>query len=268
MTLPAETLGSFARTHLPALEADDVTFNIQIAAIEAALKDPTGFAFWSLGGPGHCATLTPGRSLLLGNLDAVQCQELARITRFDAYPGVVGAEPAVTQFVTAAKGLGLAFCETIPMRLHILTDPPAYPACPGVSRPVEAADAPLLFEWMTAFHEEAVPHDPSPHRANVEKSAASGRYAFWTVDGEPVSVACINRTLRTTCAIGAVYTPPAMRGRGYAGSVVAALGERIFAEGKRSVCLYTDLRNPASNRCYANIGFKHHTDAAAHFRVP
>jgi hypothetical protein len=29
----------------------------------------------------------------------------------------------------------------------------------------------------------------------------------------------------------------------------------IFAEGKTAACLYTDLRNPASNRSYAKIGF-------------
>jgi predicted GNAT family acetyltransferase len=31
--------------------------------------------------------------------------------------------------------------------------------------------------------------------------------------------------------------------------------ERVFAEGKTAACLYTDLRNPLSNRCYARIGF-------------
>jgi hypothetical protein len=39
-------------------------------------------------------------------------------------------------------------------------------------------------------------------------------------------------------------TPPELRGRGYAGSVTAALVERIYAEGKSFACLYTDLRNP------------------------
>jgi predicted GNAT family acetyltransferase len=47
-----------------------------------------------------------------------------------------------------------------------------------------------------------------------------------------------------------------LRGRGYAGSVTAAVVEWIFAEGKSASCLYTDLRNPASNRGYAKIGFK------------
>ena len=32
--------------------------------------------------------------------------------------------------------------------------------------------------------------------------------------------------------------------------------ERAYAEGKRIACLYIDLRNPYSNRCYAKIGFE------------
>jgi predicted GNAT family acetyltransferase len=76
------------------------------------------------------------------------------------------------------------------------------------------------------------------------------------VDGEPVSMAGIVRQTRHAAAIAAVYTPPKLRGRGYAGSVTAAVVERVFAEGKAIACLYTDLRNPISNRCYAKIGFK------------
>jgi predicted GNAT family acetyltransferase len=69
-------------------------------------------------------------------------------------------------------------------------------------------------------------------------------------------MAGIARRTRHAAAISAVYTPPRLRGRGYAGAVTAALVERVFAEGKSIACLYTDLRNPFSNRCYAKIGFK------------
>ena len=51
----------------------------------------------------------------------------------------------------------------------------------------------------------------------------------------------------TTTVIG-------LRGRGYAGSVTAALVERVYAEGKSFTRLYTGLRNPFPNRCYAKVG--------------
>jgi predicted GNAT family acetyltransferase len=62
--------------------------------------------------------------------------------------------------------------------------------------------------------------------------------------------------LSNSAAIAGVYTPPELRGRGYAGSATAAVVELIYAKGRKSACLYTDLRNPASNRCYEKIGFK------------
>ena len=69
--------------------------------------------------------------------------------------------------------------------------------------------------------------------------------------------ACFDRRrLRNAAAISAVYTPPSRRNRGYAGAVTAALVDRVHAEGKRTACLYTDLRNPFANRCYTKIGFK------------
>jgi RimJ/RimL family protein N-acetyltransferase len=105
------------------------------------------------------------------------------------------------------------------------------------------------------FSQEATPHDPTPNREKLEKAAGNGQYLFWTVNSEPVSIAGIVRRTKHGAAIADVYTPPGLRGRGYAGSVTAALVERIYAEGKLFVCLYTDLRNSFSNRCYAKVGF-------------
>jgi hypothetical protein len=50
-------LREFAEFHLPALEADEIRFNVQIAVITAAVNEPPlGFLHWTLGTPGHCAT--------------------------------------------------------------------------------------------------------------------------------------------------------------------------------------------------------------------
>jgi predicted GNAT family acetyltransferase len=59
-----------------------------------------------------------------------------------------------------------------------------------------------------------------------------------------------------TAGISLVYTPPEERGRGYAGAVTAATVEAGYARGKTSASLFTDLRNPVSNRCYEKIGFR------------
>jgi RimJ/RimL family protein N-acetyltransferase len=262
-------LAQFAALHTPALEADEVRFNQQIAAIAAAERErPADFRHWTLGAPGHCAIQRPGRAILLGDLDEAECRELAQATTEIDYPGVVGTGAAPRHFVEHATALGAQFEDPMPQRIHVLSGAPRYPGAPGSARTVEAADAPLLFEWVTAFQREAVPFDPPPDRPDVEKSAASGRFLFWTAGGVPVAVAAIVRRLRNTGAISSVFTPPEQRGRGYAGSVTAAVAEQIFAEGRTAVCLHTDLRNPISNRCYARIGFTPHCDAWHYVRRP
>ena len=52
-----------------------------------------------------------------------------------------------------------------------------------------------------------------------------------------------------------MYTPPELRGRGYASACVAALSARELDEGRRFCFLYTDLSNPVSNAIYQRIGY-------------
>ena len=51
------------------------------------------------------------------------------------------------------------------------------------------------------------------------------------------------------------YTPPRLRGRGYATACVAALTQRILDQGDRAI-LYTNLANPTSNLIYRRIGYR------------
>jgi predicted GNAT family acetyltransferase len=53
-----------------------------------------------------------------------------------------------------------------------------------------------------------------------------------------------------------VYTPPQLRERGYAGSLVAAASRRALASGARRCMLFTDLANATSNRLYASLGYR------------
>jgi RimJ/RimL family protein N-acetyltransferase len=247
----------FVALHRPALERDEVRHNVILANLarhEAGQNPDT--LWWSLGEAGACAMKSPGYSIVLGEMTKAHCRELAGITRDLDYPGVLGPELTAKWFVERAVEFGLAFREPIPQQLHALNEPPKYPGSPGHARIIEPADAALFADWTIAFISEAVPHDPMPSRAKLESVAAEGRHHFWIVDGEPVAMAGISRRTRNTGVVSGVYTPPHLRGKGYAGSVTAAVAERIFAEGKSAAGLYTDLRNPASNRTYAKIGFR------------
>ena len=56
--------------------------------------------------------------------------------------------------------------------------------------------------------------------------------------------------------VGPVYTPPELRGRGYATTLTAAVSQDQLDQGRRFVTLFTDLANPTSNRIYQAIGYR------------
>jgi len=263
MPEPSMQPHEFAAYHLPALECDEARHNLltsilgRLAGADMA-PPPNGppLRRWALGAPGECAVQAPGYPIVLGALQAAQCSAFAQETHALDYPGVVGPDETARSFADAASALGVKFGEPIPQEIQALRHMPVYPGAPGQARMVEAADAALFADWTEAFMRAAVPHDPVPNRERLEQAAGDGRYQFWIVDGEPVSMAGIMRRSRNGAAIGGVYTPPALRGRGYAGSVTAAVVQRILAEGRTMACLYVDLRNPFSRRCYAKIGFE------------
>ena len=247
----------FAEYHRSALEIAEARHNVILAILGRVAKDePPDIRQWILGAPGQCAVQVPEYPIVLGELENSHCRALAEQTMELDYPGVVGPDLTAKRFADRAVELGLAFLEPIPQQIHAIADTPKYPGAPGFPRLVNPDDAHLFADWMFAFMREAIPHDPIPSRERLAKAAGESRHLFWIVDGEPVSMAGIIRRTRHAAAIAAVYTPPELRGCGYAGSVTAALVERVFAEGKSVACLYTDLRNPFSNRCYAKIGFK------------
>ena len=58
-----------------------------------------------------------------------------------------------------------------------------------------------------------------------------------------------------------MYTPPALRRRGYGAAVTAHATASALADGAAHVVLYTDLANPSSNSIYQQIGFAPDHDA-------
>lgn len=265
-------VAEFHDFHMPALANDEARHSVLISILSRAAsgrgQPVQPVQTWTLGGPGQCAARSPGRSIVLGDLTRAQCRTLAEIVAATDFPGVMGAGRTAKWFVARAEDLGLSFEDPMPQRIHVLNAAPKHPDVPGRARPVAGDDAALFAAWMMAFHHEATPEDPEPTRDALRNAAGEDGQLFWEVDGAPVSMALILRRSTDAAAIGAVYTPPALRNRGYAGAVTAAAAERIRAEGRRTACLYTDLRNAGANRCYAKIGFQPLCESWSFARVP
>jgi RimJ/RimL family protein N-acetyltransferase len=248
----------FNAYHTPALEREEAKHCLILSLMaRAVIEEPPGQTQkWSFGEPGACAVRTQGRGLVLGALTRDQCRQLAQEVVGTRFNSVLGPDDTALWVVERAKELGERFKQTFAQRIHALSRPPRYPGADGYAHPVMPGDMNPFAEWYRAFVAEAAPEDQPPSHGEIERKAASGDCLFWMAGGRPVSLAGIVRRTRKAAAIALVYTPAELRGRGYAGSVTAAVAEKIFDEGRPTACLYTDLNNPWSNRCYAKIGFE------------
>lgn len=72
--------------------------------------------------------------------------------------------------------------------------------------------------------------------------------------GAPVSLSAFNATLPDIVQLGGIYTPPELRGRGYAKVAVAASLGAARERGVSRAVLFT--RNPSAVRTYEALGFR------------
>ncbi|OKK22698.1 hypothetical protein AMK16_06405 [Streptomyces sp. CB00455] len=128
------------------------------------------------------------------------------------------------------------------------------PAPEGRPRLAAAADLPLLLEWIEAFNAETG-QPGSPSEDALRDRISYGGVLLWEHAGTPVSLASFSRPIGSASRIGPVYTPPAVRGRGYAAGVTHAASTAAYAAGASEVLLFTDLANPTSNGIYLRLGY-------------
>jgi GNAT superfamily N-acetyltransferase len=125
----------------------------------------------------------------------------------------------------------------------------------GEARLATAADRDQLSSWFDAFDQEV--GDPATdHTAALDDRLSYGGITFWQAGGAPVSMAGVTRTVAGMVRVGPVYTPPELRGKGYAGVVTATVSQAALDAGSTDVLLYTDLANPTSNALYQRIGYR------------
>jgi hypothetical protein len=143
-----------------------------------------------------------------------------------------------------------------------LTEPSPMPE--GRARVAGAADRELLMRWYEGFVADvgnAVPEDPGTWAdARIERGGA----VLWeTPDGVPVAMAGSLPMVAGQVRVAPVYTPAALRGRGYAGAATVAVSRAALEAGAEEVVLFTDLANPTSNGVYRRVGYR----GAAEFEV-
>ena len=144
-------------------------------------------------------------------------------------------------------------------RIHALERVTAPSGVPGALRRATPADRDLLARWMHGFNVESFGSNAGRRDVDAladELVASSHRRGWVWDDGGAVSTASTTGETPNGIRVGAVYTPPEHRGRGYATACVAAVSQAELDAGRRWCFLFTDLANPVSNRIYRRIGYE------------
>jgi GNAT superfamily N-acetyltransferase len=179
----------------------------------------------------------------------------------DPLPGMVGPTASATAFAgawTARTGAAahLTRHERSFQLRHVIPPRPA----PGHMLRAQPEHHGILAAWSKAFEDEAhtAPPGPTDHDAVADRWIRGiGRTAWlWIDEGRPVSLTGVGGLTPHGIRVGPVYTPPELRGRGYASNLVAEASQLHLDGGRQFVFLFTDLANPTANKIYQSIGYE------------
>lgn len=172
-------------------------------------------------------------------------------------PGVIGPRDVASSFASAwSRHAGCALAVQMEQMIYRLDRVNDIPLSPGrlICATTEHTD--LVADWTAAFSE--ITHDRLDRPAalaRAQDTIAVSRLYLW-LDESPVSMAWKARPSRNGIVVSGVYTPPELRGRGYATACVASLSRLLLDEGFQFCALYADLANPISNHVYLKIGYR------------
>jgi len=210
------------------------------------------------------ALMTPPFNLVLaaqGEQPDAAMLELIQYVRVQQWPipGVRASVPLVDHFARlwteqTGQQAELTMRQSTFELTHVISPPPV----PGHFRQAVEADYDLLTRWTTAFIAEALNKTESEDipQATLSRIRAGDLFVWESNTGEVVSMAERTRPIVNVITIALVYTPPELRGKGYAANCVAALSQHLLNNGWSTCSLTTDLANPTSNYIYQKMGYR------------
>lgn len=257
----------------PFLLQAEVENNLILGITRAIVADPLGLMarayFATVSGRASVCMAAfqtvPGRLAITATHDADAVDALCRDVH-EACPevdAVIGPDSTVAEFSRGLAMLrGMRAELHVSQRIHGLTRVESLSALPpGALRLARLEEAPCLVEWLAAFQVEI--GEPADARRVVTSRMAAGQLYVWDQEG-PRSMAGWSGKTPNGVRVNAVYTPPELRGRGYATATVAVLSQLLLDQGNRFCCLYTDLANPTSNAIYKRIGYQAVSDSSVY----
>lgn len=128
-------------------------------------------------------------------------------------------------------------------------------------RRLRADELDLAARWRAAFSVEALGRPDGEEmrgaaRAEIARLQDLGLQWILVEEGQPVAYSAFNARLPDVVQIGGVWTPPELRGHGYARAVVAGSLLDARREGATRAILFTGVENVAARRAYEALGFR------------
>jgi predicted GNAT family acetyltransferase len=268
-----EDASAFLAEAEPLLLADEARHNL-ILGIAGNARDGVydDYRLWLVRDGSEvvgAALQTPPYNLILARPQSSEAlPTLVEALTNDVLPGVVGAEPEVTEFAELWSA-HTGDTTRIHMRQGIYALEQVEPPCAvsGSARVATVDDRELALHWLIAFLEESgsaaerrTTRDRAEATLDHRLSSSTAGNLLWEDEDAPVALAGWTGPTPNGIRVGPVYTPPELRRRGYATALTAELSQRLldgrlFEGGRRFCFLYTDLANPTSNAIYERIGY-------------
>jgi len=266
---------AFLMAAAPVLEADEARHNLMFGICSMLRDAPDTYPeahLWTVVADGvvGAALVTPPFNLVVAQpLDdgALSFAAQALRERGVDLPGVTAAVPEADVFAEAwTKLTGLRARVRFKQGIYAARSVQTPGGVSGMARRARPDERDLLVAWLRAFHDEALADD-SPH-IDLERmvdrrlAATNAGLVLWEDESQPVSMCGFGGPTPHGIRIGPVYTPPALRRRGYAAALTAYVTQQQLESGRDYCFLYTDLANPTSNRIYMNIGYERVCDSS------
>ena len=177
-----------------------------------------------------------------------------------AIPGVLAPAPIARMFAEKwAEKTGLGFHLSGHLHLCELRQAPPPPSSSGQAqlRPANQQELDLIARWFYEFTFEIFKSgDVAEARQTAEQRIRAEDVFVWEVGDQPVSMAMKNRPTRRSMCVSHVYTPPALRGKGYATACVGELSRQLLHSGWEFCTLFVDVNNLPAYRAYQTIGYR------------
>jgi len=116
-----------------------------------------------------------------------------------------------------------------------------------------------LCVWRVAYEIETLgsPDSSETHERaaqSMDRQIADRQVWVAIQNGEPVSISAFNAALPDIVQLGGIYTPPSLRGRGYA--KVSVAGSLLAAQQRGATRAVLFTGNPSAVRSYEAVGFR------------